>query len=103
MANEVGAMLDCVVEGPGVAPPFPRLAWPCEVALVWLLPRRVLPGWCGYATTPIRELNGMQVAHQVQGVQGVSSRNEPLKQDDSSKKGGNCCYSSPDSNYIVSS
>ena len=32
-------------------------------------------------------LNGMQVAHQVQGVQGVSSRNEPLKRDDSSKKG----------------
>ena len=32
-------------------------------------------------------LNGMQVAHQVQGVQGVSSRYESLKRDESLKKG----------------
>ena len=54
MAPEVGAMLDCAVEGPdAVAPVPPPLVWPCEVALVWLLPRHVLPGWCGYATAPI--------------------------------------------------
>ena len=39
-------------------------------------------------TTPSSVVvNGMQVAHQVQGVQGVSSRYESLKPDESLKKG----------------
>ena len=54
MADEMGAVLDCMVEVPGAVAPIPPLARPCKVAPVWPPPGRVPPGQCGYATAPIR-------------------------------------------------